>query len=111
MLHRAGFRYALHRRDLPGSPDIVFPARRKVIFINGCFWHGHDCRNTLTPRSHLSYWLPKLAANKERDKRNRRNLRRLGWRYLVIWECELKHPGRVAKRALIFVSDEAPKRG
>src|ERR1043166_4715922 len=89
LLHKAGYRYRLHRKDLPGNPDLVFPSRRAVIFVHGCFWHRHKGCGRM-PKSKLSYWLPKLEANKTRDQKNQRALRRSGWRVLVIWECQLR---------------------
>ena len=89
LVHSLGYRYRLHRRDLPGTPDLVFPSRKKVIFVHGCFWHLHrKCRQYRLPRTKKSFWIPKLQANKERDKRNLAKLRSLGWRSLIIWECE-----------------------
>ncbi len=91
MLHAQGYRYRLHRADLPGSPDLVFPGRKKVIFVNGCFWHGHSCKNGLRrPPSNTGYWLPKIARNVERDAENIVSLQALGWRALTVWECELR---------------------
>lgn len=99
LVHRMGFRFALHRRDLPGNPDLVFPARNRVIFVHGCFWHGHSCRaGRNRPSSNTKYWLAKLDRNQSRDAANRRRLRNLGWRVLVIWECELKNPDRLRAR-------------
>ena len=90
-LHALGFRFRLHRRDLPGSPDIVLPKFRTVVFVHGCFWHRHsDCRYATTPKSRQEYWLPKFDANVERDARKEAQLRELGWRVLVMWECETK---------------------
>jgi DNA mismatch endonuclease (patch repair protein) len=90
-LHALGLRFRLHRRDLPGSPDIVLPKFRTVVFVHGCFWHRHpDCRFATTPKSRQDYWLPKFEANIERDARKEAQLRELGWRVLVIWECETK---------------------
>ncbi|MNM71779.1 Very short patch repair protein [compost metagenome] len=90
-LHALGLRFRLHRRDLPGSPDIVLPKFRTVVFVHGCFWHRHpDCRYATTPKSRQEYWLPKFEANVERDARKEAQLRELGWRVLVIWECETK---------------------
>jgi DNA mismatch endonuclease, patch repair protein len=89
-LHRLGYRFRLHRRDLPGSPDIVFPSRRKVVFVHGCFWHGHDCRWGRLPKSRQEYWLPKIETNRERDKRALTELRDAGWEPLVVWQCELR---------------------
>lgn len=92
LVYRLGYRYRLHGKDLPGKPDLVFPSRHKVIFVHGCFWHQHskrNCRITRVPKSNLGYWLPKLERNKKRDAQNRRKLRRLGWDYLVVWECQM----------------------
>lgn len=88
-LTRMGFRYRLHRSDLPGSPDIAFIGRRRAIFCHGCFWHQHGCPNTRTPRSNLAYWTPKLARNAARDRDARRALVKMGWKVLVVWECEI----------------------
>ena len=91
VLHALGLRFRLHRRDLPGSPDVVLPRFRTVIFVHGCFWHRHpDCRYTTTPKTRLEYWLPKFAANIERDLRKEAQLQALGWRVLLVWECETK---------------------
>jgi len=90
LIHSLGYRYRLHRRDLPGVPDLVFPSRQAVIFVHGCFWHRHNCdAGARSPKSRRAYWLPKLSGNKKRDERNRRSLARTGWRTLVIWECQL----------------------
>lgn len=90
LLHRAGYRYRLHARNLPGTPDIVFPARRKAIFVHGCFWHGHECRIGQPPKSRLDYWGAKIAANRNRDARKQAELVALGWSVLVIWQCKIK---------------------
>jgi DNA mismatch endonuclease (patch repair protein) len=103
IVHRLGFRYALHRRDLPGNPDLVFPARARVIFVHGCFWHGHSCRaGRNRPSSNTDYWTAKLDRNRARDGSNRRRLLNLGWRVLVIWECELKNQERLRARIVRF---------
>jgi DNA mismatch endonuclease, patch repair protein len=87
--HRLGYRFRLHRRDLPGTPDLVFPRLRKVIFVHGCFWHQHTgCKLARAPKSRLDYWLPKLRRNQQRDSDAEARLQRLGWDVLVIWECE-----------------------
>ena len=84
-----GYRFRLHVNKLPGSPDLVFPSRRKVIFVNGCFWHQHHCRlGKKMPKSRRTYWKPKLERNRLRDSRSRKSLRKLGWRVLTIWECQ-----------------------
>ncbi len=89
LTHRLGYRFRLHRVDLPGKPDLVFPVRRKVIFVHGCFWHQHPgCRRSHTPRSNTDYWKPKLARNIARDKQRQSQLEALGWRVLVVWECQ-----------------------
>lgn len=89
-LHRRGFRYRVNDKRLPGSPDIVFPKYHAVIFVHGCFWHRHGCKYTTTPSTRKEFWAAKFKANVERDKRNEEKLRELGWRVLVIWECEIK---------------------
>lgn len=99
LVHRLGFRFRLHRSNLPGKPDLVFPSRKKALFVNGCFWHGHRCRRgARIPKTNRSYWLKKIAANRSRDHQTKRALSRLGWRSLVIWECELSHVQATRKR-------------
>jgi DNA mismatch endonuclease (patch repair protein) len=91
LIHRLGFRFRLHRKDIPGNPDIAFPCRRKVIFINGCFWHGHDCtRGARVPINNRDYWTVKIARNKARDARHLVALAASGWQALTLWECELR---------------------
>lgn len=102
-LFAAGYRFRLHRRDLPGSPDIVFPARKKVVFVHGCFWHGHDCPKGRASKSRVEYWGPKLEANKARDRRNIAELQDLGWESLVVWQCELKDPDALMTRLGTFL--------
>ena len=105
IIHRLGFRYRLHVRELPGTPDIVLPRLRKVVVVHGCFWHQHaGCRLAKLPRSRPEYWLPKLARNQERDQIAEKALAALGWRVLVIWECETKRPERVEKRIRKFLA-------
>ena len=97
--HGLGFRYRLHRRDLPGCPDIVFPRYRSVIFVHGCFWHRHpSCKFASSPKTRVEYWENKFRGNVARDTRNATLLRNLGWRVLVIWECETKNHEVVAER-------------
>jgi DNA mismatch endonuclease, patch repair protein len=99
-----GYRYRLHRKDLPGKPDLVFVKRRKVVFVHGCFWHGHDCaRGARLPKQNAEYWLQKITRNKERDAAHLAALKELGWRSLIIWECELKEPKKVAHRLSQFL--------
>lgn len=90
-LHRMGYRFRLHRTDLPGIPDIVLPKHRVAVFVNGCFWHQHTCSLGKRPKSNLSYWIPKLRRNKARDIRNGRMLRAKGWAAVTVWECELRN--------------------
>ena len=90
LLHQAGFRYRLHRRDLPGRPDIVLPKYRAVVLVNGCFWHRHPgCKVASNPKSNAPFWKKKFATNVKRDRRNHALLRKLGWRVFVIWECSV----------------------
>jgi DNA mismatch endonuclease (patch repair protein) len=92
-----GYRYRLHRKDLPGKPDLVFPVRKKVVQVHGCFWHGHDCkRGARPPKENAAYWGPKIARNVERDAANEADLQELGWDVLIVWECETKVGGRAA---------------
>lgn len=98
MLHGIGYRYRLHRKSLPGSPDLVFPSRRKVIFVHGCFWHGHDCRYGQLPKSRLGYWKAKIEQNRRRDARNRSELKKMGWKSIVVWQCQLKNPDKLLAR-------------
>ncbi|MEW5983981.1 MAG: very short patch repair endonuclease [Acidobacteriota bacterium] len=103
-LHRAGFRFRLHDRALPGTPDIVFPKLRRVVFVHGCFWHSHRCQGpSRRPKTNPRYWLPKLEANKRRDARNMRRIRSLGWRALTIWECELRAVDKAVAKATRFL--------
>lgn len=102
-LFAKGYRFRKHRRDLPGSPDIVFPSYKKVIFVHGCFWHCHTCKRGKTSKSHVEYWGPKLNANRARDKRNIRMLRALGWGVMVVWQCELADTAKLLKRMTRFM--------
>ncbi|WP_456653144.1 very short patch repair endonuclease [Bradyrhizobium lupini] len=98
-LHKLGYRFRIHARNLPGAPDIVFPSRKQVIFIHGCFWHAHEnCSVANLPKTRRPYWRKKFARNKERDATNVRALRKLGWRVFTIWECETSKPDKVAQR-------------
>lgn len=102
-LHRLGYRFRLHVSGLSGRPDVVFPSRKKVVFVHGCFWHGHECDKGKPPRSRQEYWLPKLAANKKRDERNVNELEGAGWQCLTIWQCETKEMTRTMKRVVQFL--------
>lgn len=105
-VHAMGFRYRLHRRDLPGTPDLVFSSRRKVIFVSGCFWHGHTCGRCRLPATRRDYWFAKIERNKSRDRRTIAALRRSGWRVLVVWECQTRDRKRLAARLVKFLRDE-----
>ncbi|MDQ6700029.1 MAG: very short patch repair endonuclease [Acidobacteriota bacterium] len=104
LVHAMGFRYRLHVKDLPGSPDLVFPARRKLIFVHGCFWHGHSCEAGRLPQSNTDYWSAKQARNIARDRQSLRSLARTGWKTLVIWECELRVVDRIRRRVEKFLN-------
>ena len=104
LVHGMGYRYRLHRRDLPGTPDLVFPRRGKVIFMHGCFWHLHEdaqCKLARIPKSNIEFWKPKLQGNRKRDKLNQARLRELGWDVLVVWECQTRKKDQDAVRAQI----------
>lgn len=104
LAHSIGYRYRLHRRNLPGCPDLVFPCKRKVIFVHGCFWHGHDCRAGLNrPSSNENYWTKKLERNIQRDAENLRKVKELDWSALVIWECETKNSEVMTNRICGFL--------
>lgn len=104
LIHRMGYRFRLHRKDLPGKPDLVFPKLHKVVFVNGCFWHGHACaRGNRVPVQNRAYWIAKIARNRERDKRARSALQELGWSSLAIWECELRQPQKLRAEIVKFL--------
>lgn len=101
ILHREGLRYRLHRSDLPGAPDLVFPKRRTVIFVHGCFWHGHDgCRYATVPKTRREFWIAKIDANRARDARAVEALRKDGWNVIVVWECETRRPDELRQGLL-----------
>lgn len=103
LVHGLGYRYRLHGTDLPGTPDLVFRARKKVVFVHGCFWHGHKCRLGRMPKSKLEYWMPKISNNRQRDLHNLRSLRGMRWRVLVLWECELQKHDRLVDKIKAFL--------
>jgi DNA mismatch endonuclease (patch repair protein) len=109
LVHGMGYRYRLHRRDLPGKPDLVFASRRKVIFVHGCFWHRHPdnrCKLARIPKSRLDFWQPKLENNRTRDLKNQKKLAEDGWQVLVLWECELRDASDLEQRIRSFLEDD-----
>jgi DNA mismatch endonuclease (patch repair protein) len=103
-VHRLGYRYRLHREELPGKPDLVFAGRRKVIFVHGCWWHGHDCRRgAREPRTNREYWRPKIERNRARDEANLLALKALGWEALFVWECEIGDVEKLSTRLAAFL--------
>lgn len=108
MVYGMGYRYRLHRKDLPGNPDMVLSPLRKVIFVHGCFWHGHDCkRGDRMPKSNRAYWTAKIARNKVRDQRHGGVLAAMGWSVLTVWECELRERSELTGRLYTFLEEDA----
>ncbi len=109
LLHRAGFRFRLHAKDLPGKPDIVLPKYHTVIFVHGCFWHRHKgCRNATTPSTRAEFWQAKFDGNVDRDNRNRAALETAGWTVMTVWECELKADAdRIVQQLSIEIREAA----
>lgn len=106
LLHRMGFRYRLYRRDLPGTPDIVFTKHKSVIFVHGCFWHRHEgCKGATTPTTNIEYWTTKFAKNIERDNKNQQQLKQMGWRVILVWQCELNDLDKLALRLYTSLTD------
>jgi DNA mismatch endonuclease (patch repair protein) len=103
LIHAMGYRFRLHQRSLPGSPDIVLSRLKKVIFVHGCFWHRHGCSKTTAPQTNCSFWNTKFAANRARDRRVIRHLRDLGWESIVVWECQLERPHALSARLARFL--------
>ena len=106
-LHALGYRFRVHVRSLPGTPDVVFPRRRKAVFVHGCFWHRHGCGKTYTPKSRKQFWQTKFAANIARDKRAQERLARDGWRVFVAWECEIEADDTLLDRLVVFLGPPA----
>lgn len=100
-LHKLGFRYRLHATELPGKPDMVFPKYNAVIFVNGCFWHGHNCHHFKQPVTRKEFWQSKIDRNRERDSENKDALKKAGWRILIVWECSLKGKTRLQESELM----------
>ena len=105
LVHSLGYRYRLHSKHLVGRPDLVFPGRKRVIFVHGCFWHQHGCRRYRMPRTRLDFWLPKLRRNVERDEEVRQTLAAQGWRCLVIWECQCRDAEALRTLVTDFLED------
>jgi len=104
LMHRLGYRFSLKRYDLPGKPDLALPKFRSVVFVHGCFWHGHRCRRgARVPRTNVEYWTQKIARNRTRDANTRALLRNLGWGVLTVWECQLRDEAAVKRRIAIFL--------
>jgi DNA mismatch endonuclease, patch repair protein len=105
LVHAMGYRYRLHRKDLPGKPDLAFGPRRKVIFVNGCFWHGHDCkRGARTPKTNTEYWVAKINRNRARDAASTAALKQQGWQVLTVWECAVKDQDALAVELGTFLN-------
>jgi len=100
-LHRIGYRYRLHVSDLPGKPDLVFPKYKAVIFVHGCFWHGHNCHLFKWPKSRVEFWETKIMKNRENDNNSVNNLKTLGWRILLVWECAIKGKTKLESAQII----------
>jgi DNA mismatch endonuclease (patch repair protein) len=105
LVYSMGYRYRIHRRDLPGTPDLTFVGKRKVIFVHGCFWHRHGCKLSTTPKANTRYWSRKFKENQERDRRVERQLACDGWSVLTVWQCQVQDPDRLASRILSFLED------
>jgi DNA mismatch endonuclease (patch repair protein) len=105
-LHRRGYRYALHSADLPGKPDLVFRSRRKVVFVHGCFWHGHRCKKGRLPKSKIAFWTAKMAANKARDRKVAGLLRRQGWSVLSVWQCQTRQLEKLVDKIAMFIESK-----
>lgn len=106
LLHRMGYRFRLHRKDLPGKPDVVLPRHRKIVFVHGCFWHGHEgCRRASRPKSNAEFWNRKIDANIERDVRTQRELESSGWKVLTVWQCETRNVEALRERLETFLRE------
>jgi len=104
LAHAMGYRFRLHRQDLPGKPDLAFLGRRKVIFVHGCFWHGHDCaRGARVPKNNRAYWLKKVEGNRKRDRQNLERTTAAGWKALILWECGLRDETRLKSQVRRFL--------
>jgi DNA mismatch endonuclease (patch repair protein) len=106
ILHRMGYRFRLHRKDLPGCPDIVLPKHGKIVLVHGCFWHGHTCRLASKPKTNSSYWSGKIEKNRERDARNLAALKEAGWDVLELWECDVRKLEGLEQTLIEFLSSQ-----
>lgn len=112
LLHGEGYRYRLHERKLPGRPDLVFPGRMKVIFVHGCFWHGHDCPvGARLPKSNIDYWTEKRASNQQRDAAQPAKLAEMGWETLIVWECEIRSNSAILEAVEDFLGPPTRRSG
>ena len=104
LIHGMGFRFRLHVAALPGKPDIVLPRLKRIVEVRGCFWHQHPgCIDSHVPKTRIKYWVPKLENNQRRDKENKNKLRLLGWRTIVVWECEVRDTKKLSRRLALFL--------
>ena len=105
LVHQRGYRYTLHKRNLPGQPDIVLPRHRKIIFVHGCFWHMHQCRyGKVIPKTHNKYWQAKRQGNVARDRKNIKELKARGWKILVVWECQTRNLPKLSAKLKTFLA-------
>lgn len=112
LLHRLGYRFRLHCKDLPGQPDIVLPRFQAVIFVHGCYWHRHKgCRYAYTPKTRIEFWQRKFDENVERDERTLKSLRKIGWHVLVVWECQISNEKTLANRLIRFLAESERQAG
>ena len=112
LLHRMGYRFRLHEKNMPGKPDIVLPKHKKVIFVHGCFWHGHEnCPRSKRPSTNVEFWNKKINGNIERDKKNIKSLERLGWETLIIWTCEIKNEDALKHKLTSFMETSKLEQG
>ncbi|MES3056620.1 very short patch repair endonuclease [Sphingomonas faeni] len=107
LLHAAGWRYRLHRKGLPGTPDIVFGSRKVALFVHGCFWHGHSCKLGRLPKTRPEFWSAKISGNRARDARKVEQLIAQGWRVMTVWQCGLKHPTDALRQTEEFLKGDA----
>lgn len=108
ILHKMGFRYRLHVNDLPGTPDIVLPRHKKIIFVHGCFWHGHEgCNRSKRPKTNVDFWNQKIDGNIERDEKTKEELEEMGWKVLVIWQCQTRDLESLEQIILKFMSESS----